>query len=300
MEETVLTFQVPGHTGSGEFYVDIAKAMSIVNRKLNRQQGLWSVLGMNFFVQDTTLGTGIPYEVAVSGAPRNWVTRNALVKIFNLWIDQQRHVQDSLDNNIRPRWEDFKVYLNGNHRVSGDLVPVSGHPFGGVDAYQAGEWVHSKIVFEEVDGAGLVVEHEPELHILGPDNGDTNKGIINQYAISRAYPVSPDPALPNVASSLYAEATDPLAEQMQEIALNMSTDNNEPPYDVDAYPGGASNGIEPLLYAYGANTNTLGRKVVLNGFSVPNGLLEIQVDAGSVENPAEVYFQLIVGRRSDY
>jgi len=80
----------------------------------------------------------------------------------------------------------------------------------------------------------------------------------------------------------------------------MKTDNNEAPYDVNFYPGGATNGNEPLLYAYGANTNTLGRKVVLNGFSAPNGLLEIQVNAGSAQAPAEVYFQLIVGKRVDY
>ena len=137
MEETVLTFRNLAHSGSQEFYVDIAKAMSIVNRKLNRQQGLWSVLGMNFIVEDAGTGAGIPFEVAVSGAPRNWVTRNALVKMFHLWLDQQRDAQDALDVAIRPTWEDFKVYLNENHRTTGDLTPVSGHPFGGVDAFDS-------------------------------------------------------------------------------------------------------------------------------------------------------------------
>ncbi len=301
MEENVLTFRNLAHTGNQEFYIDIAKCMSIVSRKLFRQQGLWTVLGMNFFVQDTNSGAGIPYEVAVSGAPRNWVTRNALVKIFHLWLDQQRHAQASLDVDIKPRWEDFKVYLNEGHRQKGDLTPISGHPFGNVDGYNIGEWVHSKVVYEVADGAGAVVEAQPELHILGPDNGSTNKGIIHQYAISRTFPMTPDPGVPStIQDSIYAVASDPLGDQMQEVVRNMKEFNDEPPYDIERYPGGDTNGFEPLLYAYGANTNTLGRKITLNGFAAPNGLLEIQVQAGAEGATAEVYFQIIVGRRIDY
>jgi len=301
MEETVLTFHVPSHTGSGEFYCDIARAMSIVNRKLMRQQGLWSVLGMNFFVQDTNTGVGIEYEVSVCGAPRNYVTRNALVKAFHAWMNQQQRALDSTSQSIKPRWQDFKIWLNENHRQDGDLIPISGHPFGGTDAYSAGEWVRSKIVVESADGAGAVQEYEPELHILGPDNGWTSKGLIHQYALSRALPFDPDPALPgDVEHNLYTQSVDPLANQVVEIVHNMETDNNNAPYDPDFYPGEVGNGFEPLLYAYGTNTNTKGRKVVLNGFSAPNGLLEIQVDAGSSEAPAEVFFQIVVGRRVDY
>jgi len=304
MEETVLTFKQLAHTGAGEFYVDIAQAMSMVNRKLYRQQGLWTVLGANVWVQDSTTKVGVPYSISISGAARNWVTRNALVKMFHLWIDQQREAQDAVDINVRPGWEDFKVYLNENMRTTGTLHPTSGHMFGNTDVFMQGEWHYSKIVFEQADAAGLIVEHEPLLHILGPDNGNTNKGVIQQYGLSRPLPQEKTPLLPTgIEDSLYAEASDPLADQMQEVVENMTTDNNGPPYDRDEYPGAATNANEPVLYAYGANTSTLGRKLNLNGFSVPNGLIEIQVSTGTTETPvpaADVFFQLIIGRRVDY
>ena len=103
IEENVLTFRNLAHTGSQEFYVDIAKNMSILNKKLERQQGLWTVLGMNFIVEDAATGAGIPFEVAVSGAPRNWVTRNALVKAFHAWKEQQNLAVRASSPSIRPR-----------------------------------------------------------------------------------------------------------------------------------------------------------------------------------------------------
>jgi hypothetical protein len=85
----------------------------------------------------------------------------------------------------------------------------------------------------------------------------------------------------------------------------MMTDNNHPPYDRDAYPGGPSNGNEPLLFGFVANTTgaTKGRKTVMNGFAAPNGLIEVQyaldLTNGVTDDP-ELWIQLVVGRRSDY
>ena len=45
MHEHVLNFQIED-SDAGEVYIDIAKCMSIVNRKLYRQQGLWHVHGV--------------------------------------------------------------------------------------------------------------------------------------------------------------------------------------------------------------------------------------------------------------
>ena len=186
--------------------------------------------------------------------------------------------------------------------------------FGGDDAFVAGEWVHSKIVFEQADAAGLVVEHEPELHILGADNGNTSKGIITQYAQSRPMVQSPDPLVfATIDDSIYAEAADPLADQMQEVIENMIADNNKPPYPNNEYPGGGTNANEPVLFGFVANSSgaTQGRKTVMNGFAAPNGLLEIQrfIDlqgplVAGVQLPdytaPELWMQVVVGRRSDY
>ena len=310
MQEHVLSFKI-ANQNQGEVYIDIAKAMSIVNRKLYRQQGLWHVHGVCTYAdaQSATIPlnkVGVPYTVSISGAPRNWVTRNALVKAFEKWKEQQSKAYNASSNSIKPKWQDFKVWLNENHRTSGDLLPISGHMFGGTDVFTAGEWVRSKIVYELADAAGAVVQAEPELHILGPDNGTTNKGLIVQYGDSRSLVQSPDPLTPgNLSDNLYVISEGSLGDQIQEITQNMETDNDEPPYDQVTYPGGSTNGYEPILYSFGANSSTGKRKLTLNGFAAPNGLLEVQFDKEinpDIANPdtGDFWIQLFVSHREAY
>lgn len=311
LEENVLLFHKPAHSGGSAFFIDLAQSMSILNRKGYSQQGLWTVLGASVWVENNAVpSVGVPYTCTISGAPRNWVTRNSLVKIESLWHEQQRNAQRAISESIKPVWEDFKVFLNKDHftlGVANNLTPISGSMFGGNDPYDVGEWIHSKIVWEEANPAGAIVEAESSLWILGNDDAVTeDKGVITQYARSRAIIHSPDPVLfGDVEDTLYAVATDPLADQMQAIVENMKVDNDEPPYSANTYPGGGSSGTDPLLYAYASNTNTLGRKVSLNGFSAPNGLLEFVINPtlaapGAPGDEADVWIQLVVGRRSDY
>ncbi len=313
MHEHVLSFRI-ANQDAGEVYIDIAKSMTILNRKLFRQQGLWHVHGVCTYAEsDYTVGsglsgtTGVPYTVSISGAPRNWVTRNSLVKGFEHWKDQQKKAYDASSTAIKPKWQDFKVWLNESHRTGTELVPTSGHMFGGVDPYIAGEWAKSKIVYVYDDGAGNIVQSEPELHILGPDNGSTNKGLILQYQESRPAVQSPDPLLDaQVDSTIYALSEGSFGDQIEEITENLLTDNNDSPYSQTEYPGNDSNGTEPLLYAFGANANTSKRKLALNGFAAPNGLLEIQFakevgnDPNIEANSGEFWIQLFVSHREAY
>lgn len=298
MTEKVLTYEIDDIAG-GEFYVDLAESMSILNRRLERQQGLWKVDAVCIYVMDHASGAGVPFQFAISGAPRNWVTRNSLVKIFELWKDQQQKAYDSVSPSVKPKWNDFKVFLNENHRVTGTITPVSGHMFGGIDPYIAGEWIHSRIVTVTDDGAGHLDTEEPLVKILGPTDSNA-VASIREYQISRARPFSPDPAMPAVSESIYAEASGSLGEQVIEILDNMEGQNDDPPYDVLNYPGGASNGTEPMLYAFATNTNTLGRKIVLNGFSAPNGVIECQVDGGLEGQNIDVWMQIFVSGREAY
>ncbi len=295
LTENTLTFKVP-NANAGEVYIDIARAMSIVNRKLFRQQGLWTVLGMKFYCETSPAGGGVTYQVAVSGAPRNWVTRNALVKAFEHWKEQQAEAYAASSPSIKPRWQDFKVYLSENHRATGDLTPISGHMFGGTDTYQEGEWVHSSIVYTDLDGGGLPDTHEVCMHIL--DTGNVCVGLIRQYQISRARVISPDPDVPGaLTTSIYTLMDAGLSDKIAEVTENLLDQNDEPPYDVENYPGGSSNGTEPLLYGYVSNSSNLKRSTGISGFSVPNGLLEVQFQAGE---PSDFWITMVVQGRSQY
>lgn len=302
MQENVLTYLIEDVAG-GEFYVDLAESMSIVNRKLFRQQGLWKVDAVCAWVNVHGSGPlGMPYSIAIGGAPRTWCTRNGLVKSFEAWKDQQQMAYEATGSaGIKPKWQDFKVLLNENHRTVGTITPVSGHMFAipAVDPFIAGEWVHSRLVVEQ-SVAGAIVQSEPLLHILGPDNGSTNKGIIENYGLSRPLPFDPDPSLPaNIEHNIFVQAAEPLSDQVEEIIDNLDGANDSPPYDTDEYPGGATNGNEPVLYSFAANTSTLARKLVLNGFTAPNGLCEIQVDSIDERN-MDIWLQFFVSGREAY
>lgn len=309
MHEHVLSFRIPNQD-QGEVYIDIAKCMSLVNRKLYRQQGLWHVHGVCTYADvtdpnDALKTVGVPYTVAIAGAPRTWVTRNSLVKAFELWKDQQQKAYRSTGAAIKPKWQDFKIWLNQNHYENGDITPTSGHMFGNAESYFLGEWEKSKIVYVYDDNTGAVVQSEPELHILGPDNGALSKGLIEQYSESRPLQQDPDPNLNNaIDTTIYSLAEESFGDQLENIVDNLTRDNNSPPYDNVEYPGGATSGYEPILYAFAANATTSKRKLTLNGFSSPNGLLEIQFNKDSPEtsvaNTGELWIQLFVSHREAY
>ena len=313
MHEHVLSFEIVNQD-SGEKYIDIAKCMSVVNRKLYRQQGLWHVHGVCTYADSQLAAspgtTGVPYTISFSGAGRNWVTRNSLVKAFESWKDQQALAYKASTPSIKPKWQDFKIYLN--ETPANEITPTSGHMFGGSDPFDVGEWRHSKLVWEELDSSVVpptIQKHETDMHILGGDfpgaTGFESVGLIKQYAKSRAKPQSPDPALfSQPQDNIYTRSEEAIDERAMEIVENMAGDNDQPPYEIDAYPGGASNGYEPVLYAFGANSSTAKRKLTLNGFSVPNGLLEIQFNkdppADANVNTGSLWIQLFVSHREAY
>lgn len=321
MHEHVLSFKIPNQD-SGEVWLDVAFAMSMVNRKLYRQQGLWHLHGVCTYAESDYVPahgggtTGVPYTVSLSGAPRTWVTRNALVKGFEAWKDQQKLAYDASSPSLKPKWQDFKVWLNKAHKDSGvhGLTPVSGHMFGGTDDYMVGEWKKAELIWEDVDSTVVpptITKHETQLHIMGVGNGFTNVSLIEQYAKSRSRVQSPDPAhLAAIEGNIYTRSEEAIDERVMGIVENLGDDNDNPPYDVDSYPAGPTNGNEPILYAFGANASTGKRKLTLNGFAAPNGLIEVQFaketifdedgNPITVPNTGELWIQLFVSHREAY
>ena len=311
MQENVLLFKLDlaaGTEGSIR-YIDIARCMSMVNRKLHRQNGMWQVLAAKAFAEATVgvTPTGIPFQVAIRGAPRGWVTRNAIVKGFEAWKGQQSKAYKALGTDgVKPKWQDFKVYLSNAHRAGTEITPTSGDMFGADDAYTitGGEWVHSDIVIEHIDAGNTVVQYQPSLHIIGSDDGITTAGLIQQYQESRPLIQSPDPIIgAGIENNIYAQSSEAIDEQVEGIIENLANDNDNPPYDHTEYPGNDSNASDPQSYAVAANGtgSTLARFVTMNGFSAVNGLLEVQCQLQKAESDAGVFWlQLVIGKRRPY
>lgn len=254
---------------SGSSYIDLAKDLSKVNRRLYRQ-------GMTYVVQDVQVAIAPGMKASDVWAStcytsgNSWIVHNAWKKAFTHWRKQQNEAMDALGSRIEGKWADFKVYLDDAMEDGTILEPYAGD----AAVYQAGEWRYSKFVFDD-DGT----EREFAMHLIGSSNlADTNNesaiGLIEEYANSRSTVNNNVPDTESEASdSIYAKlyGTDEISDM---IFDNLEDDNDTAPYDQDDYPGGAANADAPVPVRFfscsGTQTTSMSP-----GFSVPCGLMKI-------------------------
>jgi len=261
---TQLLYLVP----DGTSYIDLAKDLSKVNRRLYRQ-------GYTYVVQDIQVGvsTGMKasdvWTCVFSTSGNSWIVHNAWKKAYATWRTEQRKITDALGP-IEGKWADFKVYLDDAMEDATILEPYAGDNA----VYQPGEWEYSKFVFDD-DGT----ERELKMHLIGSSNlADTNNesgiGLINEYQNSRANQDHYQPSIPGGASdTIYAKlmGTDEMSDM---IVDNIESDNDLSPYDPDDYPGGAANADSAVPVRIGSVSGNQTTSVMA-GFIVPCGLLKV-------------------------
>ena len=161
---------------------------------------------------------------------------------------------------------------------------------------QIGDWEASDIVIPN-DGGVAGNTQQYTLHMVGPDaNPPASKGLIENYADSRAVPQSPDPQIQDPEQSFYSEMID-LGEIQDDVIDNVSK-NDDLPYSQDNYPGGAVNAptLEIVHEAVlTATVNSTSRR--LSGTNVPCGLIEVN---NQVLGPIDFYVHLVPGPARGY
>jgi len=286
---TDLLFKIPaGGTAAGDdSYIDTARELSKINRRLYSQGRMYAYQGLTFIwraknaalpVVATDLAT---IEVKLSTAGNTWVVQNAHTKGEALWNEMQALVVD--DNpSIKGRWHDFKVTLD-YLMTPGRILAVTdsqGTPIFG------GEWENSMFVMPEhqvdpVTGLPLVASEfratliGQDVTLAGPPVTGT-RSLVKAYEESRSTVQPLDPHVPaGMATSFFNLLTDS-GSQEPELATVILDENNEPPYDDNDYVGGDSNGVNPLLVGYGAISaaEVDGR---IGGFVAPCGLIHVHI-----------------------
>ena len=282
---TDLSFQIPAGGGASidaRNYIDTARELSRINRRLYDQGRMYAYQGLTFIwkaqaaVGAQTLTT---IELNVRTAGNTWVVQNAFVKGKALWDEMQDLVLD--DNpSIAGKWHDFKVKLAKTAATNRTLAVLDGQ---GVEV-AAGKWNYSTYVIPQHDvnpADGLpLAPIEVTAHLIGDDG--TAAGVLDKVSLVKAYQesratVQPiDPNVPaNMSTSFFNVLTDS-GSQEPELADVIEDENDEPPYDADNYPGGDTNANVPMTVAYSAisQSEVDGRTM---GFIAPCGLLEIEV-----------------------
>ena len=192
-------------------------------------------------------------------------------------------------------WADFKVYLSDDHRTGTEVVCLDN----GNNAIKLGEWVHSK--YQSPDGGTGSDEYVS--HILGAHVGAagsrTSVGLIQAYEESRRTVQQDDTGAEIDTDSPWVNLFDD-GTTLDEIAQDMLDDGNNPPYDINEYPGGATNTPKPLvagLAAIAANMTPGGyaNTVVIGGFNVPAGIIEFETQSNVSSDVFDVVVEIASG-----
>jgi len=281
-----LAFTIPAGGGTGvdsRSYIDTAKELSKVNRRGYSQGRMYAYQGLTFIWRGIAASALATLELSVRTAGNTWVVQNSHVKGEVLWHQMQELVLE--DNpSLAGKWHDFKVRLSAQQVEARQLDVKDG---AGVDV-KAGEWKISTYVMpqHEVNPAtGLpLAADEFTTCLIGADTASI-KSLTQAYEDSRATVQSPMPNVPaGVGTSFFNLLTDS-GSQEPELADIIIDENDEPPYDLDEYPGGATNANVPFTVGYAAisSAEVDGR---IGGFIAPCGLLEIEIKGFDINGGA--------------
>ena len=266
--------------GDSRSYIDTAKELSKVNRRLYEQGRMYAYQGLTFIWRADATSTLASLEVTVKTAGNTWVVHNAFVKGKALWDEMQDLVLD--DNpSIKGKWHDFKITLDSSQTNARLLACKDGS---GTDV-AGGDWDLAKYVMPQHDvnpatGEPLAAE-EYSASLIG-DDAASRKSLVKAYQESRATVQPVDPNVPAGMSTSFFNLLTDSGSQEPELADIIEDENDVPPYDTDNYPGGDTNATSPMTVAYGAvsSAEVDGR---IGGFVAPCGLLQIQIKGYQVD-----------------
>jgi len=263
-----LSFEVSAGDSSALKFIDIARALSAINRKFYRQ-------GVYYYVNSVELHNDENSVVDLLVAPDNWVTKNA-------WNRGFRHFQkmNAQVDTPRPKYHDFKILLNPNQTDANTMDPDLYNDSMASTSYSPDEWVYSKLTTNLSDGGAA---DEFTAHLIGAHSGAvgnfTSIGLIQSYADTRPEPNSAgEPVLPFGQEFL----DDPLAnlfdasgdEAHADIAENLDEDNDQTPYDANSYIGELNGSL--VQVARLSTVLTSHRVSKASGFCVPFGLIAVR------------------------
>ena len=274
-------------SGESVAYIDTARELSKINRRLYSQNRMYGYQGLTF-IWRATAAVGDPsqtlttIEATIKTAGNTWSVQNAHTKGEALWHEMQALVLD--DNpSIAGKWHDFKVRLD-YLQTPGRMLSVQDGA--GVDI-TAGEWDIATYVMPQHDvnpSDGLPYgADEFQATLIGDDTTIGSPGtitgtrsLVKAYQESRATVQNVDPNVPaGMETSFFNLLTDS-GSQEPELAVVIQDEGDRPPYDDEQYVGGPVNGVNPLIVGYSAisQSEVDGR---IGGFIAPCGLILVEI-----------------------
>ena len=275
-------------------YIDLAKDLSALNRRLMRQGRMYHVKRITIVSKNTPVvgdvtnpETGATVNqggrVSFSTIPESWTAQGAWKRGFDTWNMMNDESLRATAGDLRSTWSDFKVYMSDEMRTGTVLAPLDN----GGNAVNAGEWAYTILTSPD----GTTSADNFYLHMLGDHNGGAgariSAGLIKSFGESRSTVQEDDPNSPGTA------ADDPLVNvfdygtTIDEVIDRVTTDGDLPPYSIDNYAGDDANMPKPLVVQ---DTVLVDGKATVGGFNAMCGLVEIETTS-PVQN--DIYSVLV-------
>lgn len=268
---TRLSFEM---TGDQIQYIDVAKALSAVNRRHYRQ-------GLYYYVQSIEVYNNADSFVDFFTAPDTWVTKAAHRRGKAIWDEMNDRAMQNTGA-IIGKYHDFKVFLDKDHRAIGSELPNLHRTAVSNVNITVDDWEYSQMVSADDDQDGIANADQWYLHLVGAHNGSSanwdDVGLIKSYSDTRTTVQQVNPENPPIADLL----DDPLTnlfdysseEQMNDVLTILDTaDNEQTPYDHSSYIGEQDRHLVNTGRAATVATNN--RVAMIPGFCAPCGLIKV-------------------------
>ena len=281
-------------TGTGTKYIDLARALSLQERRLHRQKQIYTVYG-GYYVDSN--GSRIDLNVA----PLTWVSKLAVNRAFKMWKKMTAKTLSDAGATSKSRYRDFKVFLNQSQASqSGNLLPLDS---GGNNLYASvPEWDYTTLTSADPDGPGGTAPDQYDLHIVGPTSSASPSdhvrvGMIQSWFDSRPAPEATQPDdIPNVSDPLMNlfDTGDVIDDRLEVI----NVEGDAAPYDeTTAFGNAAAYAADHnLMRASTAFTTSSNPVVPIHGFQSLCGLIQLEF---SGDNPGDYELVLDVETKGE-
>ena len=311
---------------NGTYYIDLARALSLQERRLHRQKMIYTVYGGQ--MASHTTSNGATETVKINTIPNTWPMKTAINRGFRLWKKQRSVAMKNADlpKGISGKYSDYKILMNAHHSASSEteadnegytILPSSSHDEALFNA-NTPEWDYSDMVVPAQDaataGQTAVTDSFLCMAVGGTHSSSTSNGVTTYTRVSLVRSWLDSRATPDLSGTPVLDPdfdSDPLnnlfgnSDTSDEVLELIDTENDTPPYDeADVFGSCQSTAnFANLQRSCVVITTAMNKIQPVAGFQSLCGLIQVKVDevsgSGDIADEKEVELILDVETRGE-